>query len=78
MGLNVRTGKPFKYGLKGSSDIIGITNDGKFLAIEAKTGAATQSKEQKNFAAMIKNFGGRYFVCRTPEEAVNFVKHCFG
>ena len=76
MALNPRTGKPFHYGLKGSSDIIGILNNGKFLAIEIKTGQAVQSKQQKFFAAMIQNMGGHYFVCRSVEDACNFVKHC--
>jgi len=76
MALNYRTQKPFKYGLKGSSDIIGILNNGKFLAIEIKTGEASQSTEQKNFAAMIQKFNGHYFVCRSVEDAINFVKHC--
>jgi len=76
MALNIRTQKPFKYGLKGSADIIGILDNGKFLAIEIKTGKATQSKEQKNFAAMIKKHSGHYFVCRKTDDALNFVKHC--
>jgi hypothetical protein len=76
MGLNPRTGKPFKYGLKGSADIIGILKNGKFLALEVKTGKATQSKQQLAFAAMIQKYGGHYFVCRSVSDAVSFVKHC--
>jgi hypothetical protein len=66
----------FAYGLKGSADITGILKNGKRIEIEIKTGDASQSKEQKNFAAMIKNFGGHYFVCRSVDDALNSVKHC--
>lgn len=76
MALNIRTKTPFKYGLKGSSDIIGLAKNGHFLAIEVKTGAAVQSKQQKAFAAMVNKFGGHYFVCRSVEDAINSVKHC--
>ena len=70
MALNIRTGTPFKYGLVGGADIIGILNDGRFLAIEIKSGNAVQSKEQKNFEAMIKKFGGVYFVATSCDEAL--------
>lgn len=76
MALNIRTGKPFKYGLKGSADITGILQNGKRLEIEIKTGNAVQSPQQKNFAAMIQKFNGHYFVCRSVEDALNSVKHC--
>lgn len=66
----------FSYGLKGSSDIIGILKNGKILCIEIKTGQAVASKDQKNFAAMIQKFNGHYFVCRSVEDALNSVKHC--
>lgn len=77
MALNIRTGTPFKYGLTGSADIIGILNDGRFLAIEIKSGNATQSKEQKNFEAMIKKFGGVYFVVRSAEDALKMLTESF-
>ena len=50
------------FGLKGSSDLVGLLMGGKILCIECKTGAAVQKKEQKNFEAMIKKIGGNYFV----------------
>lgn len=58
-----------RYGLVGSSDIIGINNTGKFIAIEIKTGATSvQSKHQKNFQKMIEKQGGFYTVIRSEEE----------
>jgi hypothetical protein len=77
VGFNGRGGR-LRYGLKGSSDIIGITRDGKFLAIEAKTGNAKQSTQQKNFQSMVETFGGNYFVVRTVTEAIEKVKHALG
>lgn len=73
MALNIRTEQPFHYGLKGSADIIGICN-GFFIAIECKTGNATQSEQQKNFQAMIEKFGGFYVVIRSKEDALDFVR----
>lgn len=61
------------FGLKGSSDLVGVLKGGKILCIECKTGNATQSKDQKNFEAMIKLFGGYYFVVKTVEDAIELV-----
>ena len=48
-----------RFGLKGSSDIIGIYK-GLFLGVEVKTGNATQNKFQKNFQKMVCEMGGIY------------------
>jgi hypothetical protein len=61
------------YGLKGSADIIGILCNGKFLAIEIKSGNAQQKPNQKKFQAMISKMGGHYFVARSSQEALDFV-----
>jgi hypothetical protein len=46
-----------RYGLPGSSDILGVCN-GTFVAIEVKTGTGRLSPIQKNFkAAVEKNLG---------------------
>lgn len=52
-----------KFGLKGSSDILGIYK-GLFLGIEVKTGNATQSKFQKNFEKRICELGGIYVLIK--------------
>ena len=36
MGLNVRTGEPFKYGLVGSPDIVGLTLGGYYMGSRSK------------------------------------------
>lgn len=74
MGLNIRTGEPFHYGLQGSPDIIGFLNDGRFIGIEIKTGDAVQSEKQKNFQAVMVKFNCLYFLARSVESAVAFVR----
>lgn len=56
------------YGLKGSSDLIGILPNGKFLAIEVKTLTGRLSPEQKRFAAMVRRQGGVYVEARSAQD----------
>lgn len=58
-----------RYGLVGSSDIIGMTTKGRFVGIEIKTGATSvQSKHQKNFERMCKLNNSIYFLIRSEDE----------
>lgn len=57
-----------KFGLKGSADIMGITSDGIMLGIECKSGKARLSKYQLAFKHMVDMMGGRYYVCRDPDD----------
>ena len=57
-----------RYGLKGSADIIGLTSQGQFLAVEIKTGKAVQNKAQKGFQKAIESRNGIYKIIRTYEE----------
>ena len=59
-----------RFGLKGSSDIIGIYK-GLFLGIEVKTGNAVQSKDQKFFEGMITDMGGIYILCKNNVEQID-------
>ena len=64
--------RKIKYGVNGESDIQFIMNVnglGIMGSIEVKTGNAGQSTDQKNYEAMIKKFGGIYFVARSVEDA---------
>ena len=63
VGRDMSGERIIRFGLKGSSDIIGIYK-GLFLGIEVKTGSATQRKEQINFQKMVDSLGGIYVVCR--------------
>lgn len=57
-----------RYGLKGSSDILGILDDGRFLAIEVKGPKGKASQEQSQFLAEIAKRGGVAFVARSIED----------
>lgn len=59
------------FGLcKGSSDIVGIAPDGRFLALEVKTATGRASKEQVNFIEQVKAKGGIAGIARSPYEAL--------
>jgi hypothetical protein len=62
------------FGLPGSPDIIGITNDGRFIGIECKTGKAVQSPQQKKFQAAIEKFNGIYILVRSVDETRESLK----
>jgi len=72
-GMAYRDGVGIRYGKIGSSDILGVTSDGKILCVEIKTGQATQSERQVNFENVIKKFGGRYVVVKSVASAVKFL-----
>jgi hypothetical protein len=60
-----------RYGLcVGSSDIIGIAPDGRFLAVEVKNERGRVSEAQERFVAAVRRAGGRAGIARSPEEAV--------
>ena len=66
------------YGLKGSSDILGIaTSDksfGRFLAIEVKDHNGVVSEEQQKFIDAVNDHGGIAFVARSLGEVVEYLK----
>jgi hypothetical protein len=64
MAISIDLKRKISYGLKGSADILGLLHNGRFLAIEVKTGKAVQSKQQKNFQSMVEKFGGIYLIAR--------------
>lgn len=53
-----------RFGLPGSSDIIGLTSTGRFVAIEVKTGAAKLRKNQQAFKAMMLKYNAIYIEAR--------------
>jgi hypothetical protein len=54
-----------RFGVKGMPDIQGILIDGRFLAIECKTGKGRLSPEQKACMDNINGRGGLAFVARS-------------
>lgn len=71
-------GKRLHFGLPGAADITGILRHvsgvGLRLEIECKTGSGKLSEKQLNFKNMIDKMGGLYLVCRSVQEAIEFVE----
>lgn len=62
------------FGLcKGSADIIGITPDGRFLAVEVKTKTGRTTDEQDNFISAVIKKGGVAGVARSPDDALELL-----
>lgn len=62
--VKIQHGRFIRFGLKGSADIIGITDKGQFIAVEIKTGNARQSSHQKLFMDMIRQKKGIYILVK--------------
>lgn len=59
-----REGRVVSFGLKGSADVLGLTDKGRFLAVECKSATGRLSDAQRAFRDMIQAHGGLYFVVR--------------
>ncbi len=57
-----------RFGFPGCSDILGILDDGRFLAIEVKSEKGKATFEQLDFLAEIAKRGGVAFVARSIED----------
>lgn len=69
-------GNFLRFGLPGSSDILGcIPPTGRLLAVECKTGNATQRKGQREFEAAVRRCGGLYIVARAPADALYAIEN---
>lgn len=62
--VKTEEGRYIKFGLKGSSDIIGFTDQGHFISIEIKTGKSVLSKQQKAFRTTCLKNNVKYFLVR--------------
>lgn len=58
----------------GSSDIIGITPEGLFLAVEVKTTKGRPTKEQLRFIDAVNDAGGVAGIARSVEEALDLIR----
>lgn len=66
--------RPIPCGLcVGSSDLIGLSPDGRFLAVEVKTAKGRPTKEQTNFIEQVKRAGGIAGIARSPEQALEII-----
>jgi hypothetical protein len=57
-----------RFGKKGSSDILGVLDDSRFLAIEVKGPKGKATFEQLDFLAEVAKRGGVAFVARSIED----------
>lgn len=73
--LKDANGRPVRFGLcPGSSDIIGICPDGKFLAVECKAAKGRVSDKQRKFIDNVTRQGGRAGVAWCAEDAVRIME----
>jgi hypothetical protein len=61
---------------KGGADIIGISPDGRFLAVEVKTATGSVRPEQAVFIKVVQEAGGIAGVARSVDEALALLKQC--
>lgn len=67
-------GRVIQYGLcVGSSDIIGVTPDGRFLAVEVKAKTGRPTKQQILFINAVLKAGGIAGIVRSPAEALALI-----
>jgi len=59
---------------KGSSDIIGIAPDGRFLAPEVKTATGRVTDDQERFILRVNQAGGIAGVVKSARDAINLLK----
>lgn len=63
-----------RYGLIGSCDILGFTDQGRFVGIEIKTGSAVLSPQQKKFKKTILRNNCIHLVITNEYEDLNLYK----
>jgi hypothetical protein len=63
----------FRYGAKGSPDILGIIR-GRFFGIECKVGRNKLSEDQAEFHRQILKAGGIVFTVRSLDECIEAVE----
>lgn len=61
-------------GMKGVSDILGVMNGGRLLAVECKHGWGTLTKEQRAFLSAVADRGGLAMVVRSVDELIEGLK----
>jgi len=73
--LKNEAGIPIRFGLcVGSSDLIGITPDGRFLAVEIKTKTGRVRPEQQQFIDAIRRKGGIAGIARSVDDAIALLR----
>jgi hypothetical protein len=67
-------GRMVRYGKIGSSDILGIMPDGRFMAIECKVKGGRCTSDQVNFIVAIHERGGFVRIVHSLEELIQEVQ----
>lgn len=68
----LRSARRLTFGLMpGSSDLVGMTPDGRLLAVEVKTENGRKREKQKLFIDRVRAMGGRAGFARTVESALS-------
>lgn len=68
-------GIPVKFGLcPGSSDLIGIDPEGRFLAVEVKQPKGKVTAKQQQFIEAVRAAGGVAGVARSVEDALEIIR----
>ena len=65
----------WRAGITGSSDVLGIAWDGKFIAVECKYGKNKPSEKQKQFLEAVENRGGYAIVAYSIEDLPEMLKN---
>jgi len=63
------------FGRKGSSDIIGVLPDGRFLAVEVKAAHGRLSSEQSEFIKKVRGMGGVAVITHSVPELDTALRH---
>lgn len=61
----------WRAGMKGSSDILGVAKDGKFIAVEVKRPGEDPDVLQEYFLDQVRQRGGYAVVARSLEDVQN-------
>jgi len=69
-----RNAVPIHIGIPGTPDLLIIIPDGKVLWYEIKTEIGRLSKDQSNFADMLRSMNHKVFIIRSVSDAVNIYK----
>lgn len=69
--LKDNTGRIVHFGKPGSADILGLTKDGKFLAVECKVPGGKTSALQKTFLTDVQKHGGIAMVVHSVDELIH-------
>ena len=66
-----------RCGFKGCSDVIGMLNDGRILAIEVKSPTGLATNEQQAFLDIVVENGGVSVLARSVDDVVNALEKAY-